>query len=240
MSRHLLLSIVIVASSCVGCSHSVWTSSREIVPTTYSVSDVSIKRNVGRLRRLALMPVSFRLEGGGSVDPIDESHEPRLREDISNVARRFLVDWRGYEVVVVDDCDSDQVAVLLEWASTSENDAAPPEPVRQAIADLGRRHHVDGVVLIQGRLKILSDLGLAIICATGSLAWPVVLPADSGANLRIDMFESGSGRIVWRSQAEDWIGDPSDRNVSLQVERLLHPLEHAVPRVMVEDAGERR
>ena len=238
MSRHLLLGVVAAAVLCCGCSHNVWTTSRHISPTTYSLREIPISRSVGRLRRLALMPVSFRLERGGSADPSDESEELRLRQDIAEVARRFLVDWRGYEVVVVEDYVPDQLACMLEWASVSENDAVPPVQVTRVVGDLARRHQVDGVMLIQGQLRMLSDLGFAVILGTAGLAWPIVLPADSGGELRVDLFESDSGRIVWRSRGEDWVGDAT-LNFSLEVENLLDPLEHAVPRSMVGDTGDR-
>jgi len=164
-----------------------------------------------------------------------ESQERRFCEVTSEIARRFLVDWRGYEVVIPDKHQSDQAVCLFTWALTSENDAAPPEEIRRTIADLRDRYDADGIILIQGHLKVLSDTGFLIILGTAGLAWPVVLPADSGAGLRVDLFEARSTRIVWRSQAEDWIGDPNDRNFSLRIERLFHPLEHAVPRVLIED-----
>jgi len=224
---------------CAGCSHMVWATSSEIAPSSYVVRDLPIERQVGRLRRLALMPVAFKFERGHDHSTTNEAGEAKYRREISEYARAFLVDWRGYEVETVGDCPADDMRELAAWASSSDNDATPPDERIRLVSAVGLQYRTDGVMVIQGHLKILSNPGLVIIIATCGLAWPIVLPADSDAGIRADLFEVSSARIVWRDESRDWIGDPNGRNPSLLIECVLAPLEHAVPKVLTSTGAAR-
>lgn len=200
MKTWVALGALMLATGCA----SDWRTREPVTPISYAAEVARAPHSVGRLARLAVLPVTLHIE----VDESTRSQPdwPARREDIARALQgdiaRYLSEHKGYEVVIVDQA----VAVA---------DAAG---VRAA----GRRLGVDGLVATErwitrpwSTAKAVANIFLLDIPLFMALA------AD---NLRIDIHETASGRLVWRRTLG---GEDSDTAADLDA--ALGDLDNAVP-----------
>jgi hypothetical protein len=257
--KSVLAFCVFVLLFSAGCSSSyVWEETREITPITYSAWKEPVDRNVGRLIRVGLLPITFDFElqstlFAGVSDR--QAIENRFIEGLSVWTKNILEERKGYEVVALDtmietlsrapdvnepDVHETAIArhmdVLAAWAKDSADGAEPRDRVISSVTALGGLLESDALLLISGWGRTQSDELIALVVLTASLAWPLLL-AEEKVSLQADIYEVATGRIVWRSRVFDKepIGEPEhDLHFLLLIQQLLDPLEPALPRVFTE------
>ena len=204
--RRALLALLLL----VGCTYArVDVHEPDVTPVSYQPrAGARLERSIGRLRRLALVVAPFEASPADPrwcLDPCDAAVYTR---DAQVHALALLEDWRGYEVVTPP---------------------APPALDAASLAALGRSLATDGVLVVRGRMVRLTWLDAAAWVATLTFAIPISL-ARVGTSGEAEIYESTSGRLVWRSHARGG----GDTTPDALVEALLGPLELAWPRALVE------
>ena len=141
-----------------------------------------------------------------------ENTSNRLLDEFSRISANYLVHTKGYELAALQagtsttsskamhEDSENHVRVLLSWAAESPDGADPPDKVVAGAKTLGDLANVDGILLLQGWGKALSDEAILTVILTASLAWPILI-AGTKVSLSADLYEVSSGRIVWRSRA---------------------------------------
>ena len=148
---------------------------------------------------------------------------------MATVATSCLRDWKQYEVVEPANDGLDYKS-LYDWADISPVDAVPPANDINLLTMLGERYHADGILVLQGYQKLPSTWNVALTVATASLSWPLLL-AEAKGELKADLLESASGRLVWKSRLK--LFDPSKPVTATEVTQLIGPIENAVPAALV-------
>ena len=185
-----------------------------------------MKRSVGRLRRLVLVQPQYTYI-------LDEKRKPKweakARQVMGEWAGQFLKNWRGYEIIYFEDlklisttgstasCADDKILwqSLFVWADTSPIDAVPPQNLIKLIKDISEQIAVDGILVIQGYQEL-----------------PKSWFGSGKADIKADILESATGRLVWKSRLTRL--SPSRPLEQQEVKALLAPVEFAVPLVLIE------
>ncbi len=228
--------------------------STEIPAITDNRPNTSVERSVGKLRRLVIAPVGYRvIEGsflalfGGTIK------ENTFKKNLLSETMSLLNDWKGYEAVPIDlhedvlreklnlshEQSQKHREVLADWAKEPTNGEDPPEEIADLVSRIGLALNVDGLLFIQGFNKP-PNYTMALTILTASLAWPLLsLEADN--ELRAGIYEVSSGKIVWSRKVsitpilldqptQDEIANPKH-----WARLLFEPLENAIPKVLVEE-----
>jgi hypothetical protein len=223
---------------CAACGGKTWHTTQPVTPTTYGRLDAPIERSVGKLRRLALLPVkvdvTLPLFGGAFSEKRTRAAEEQLAQGWRWGSELFLTGAKGYEVVRVEDL-GEELAVLdalAVWAAAAEADQmAPPETARAAAA-AGQRLSVDGFLIIRG-LERAPNVTTILTILTASLTWPLIL-LENRQEYRAVIVEAATGRIVWRANVWQSSISMDNPRPKLMPEALFRDIEHAVPKVLAE------
>jgi hypothetical protein len=229
--------------------------STEITAITDNRPNASVERSVGKLRRLVIAPVGYRVIGGSFVALFGGTiKEKYFKKTLLSETMSLLNDWKGYEAVPMDpyledvlreklNLSDEQIQKhmdeLAEWAKESTKGEDPPEEIADLVSRIGLALNVDGLLFIQGFIKPpIYTMTLTIL--TASLAWPLLsLEADN--ELRADIYEVSSGKIAWSRKVSIkpiLLDEPTmDRQHDPKhwSRLLFEPLEHAIPKVLVEE-----
>jgi hypothetical protein len=145
------------------------------------------------------------------MDPCDIAaygHEVQAR------GLALLEDWRGYELVGLD---------------------TPPALDPATLSALGRTLDVDGVLVLRGRSVYLTWLDGLSWYVTLTFSIPISM-ARIGPRAEAEIYETASGRLVWRSRVRG-SGDTTGTELA---DALFEPLELAWPRVLTRPAARPR
>lgn len=187
-----------------GCANE-WHTSEPVRPTTYAAPLHRTATSVGGLSRLAVLPVDLRVETG--TPPADQTEweveRQRLAKELQNRVSAYLLTQKGYE------------------ARTIETMIADADAARQSA---GRSLHVDGIVMVERWIKPPWSTGKAILNVF-SMNIPLFRAMNS-LNLRISIYETASGRLVWRNERK---GEESDLHASVDLAGVLGDLDNAIP-----------
>lgn len=228
---------------CQGCSSHFWQVSRDITPISYQAAEEGVKRTVGKLRRLVILPVRYErnrviFEG----NPTEGQKKGTARTVLLKV-KEHLVDWKGYEVVLLEmyediypeklgltpDAVAKDIAALTDWARSAADGQPPPPEISAMAAEIGRPLNCDGVLVIQGHSRFC-NAGYIATLLTASLAWPVWW-ACNDYEIRADLFEVATGRIVWRSMVSQF--DDLWEKPEFAVGSAFSRLEPALPAAVI-------
>jgi len=185
------------------------TATREPVsPVTYTAPNYRAANSVGRLARLAVAPVVLHWQDSDRRE--DEAafaaEQEAVRAETRDTLMAFLAQDKGYAVVpVVDEAD---------W----------PDDAARATA--GQRLGVDGIVVVERWIRepwTTWDGLLNIVLLNGPL-----VKALTETNLRMSIYETASGRLVWTAECHGW----DDQAVTEIWGKLLVNLDNAVPAVL--------
>jgi hypothetical protein len=224
-----------------GCSAKVTQTREKVTPTSYNDYQSNVKRSVGLLRRLLVLPPQYTYIHNWKRRPeMEASQSTLMREG----ATGFLRDWKGYEIIPypeIQDTGGKEappaqsqpdpgLKTFYEWAENSEVDAPPPAEVKNLVSDLSRRFGADGVLVLQGFQRPPSTWTAVSTILTASLTWPLLFIEMKG-KLRANIYEASSGRIVWRSRMG--LFDASKPIRREEIERLLGSLENAAPAALI-------
>lgn len=181
-----------------------WRTSDPVMPSTYDTPAYRSTTSIGRLGRLAVMKVAMHLEADAAeqAQPDWEARRDRLARELQVSVRDYLATQKGYEVVAVD----------------------VPAPGEEAMREVGRRLNVDGVVVVErwikkpwSTTKAMMNIFLLNVPLFQSL---------SALNMRVSIYETASGRLVWRREMK---GEEMEGKEPLDLAGVLGDLENAVP-----------
>ena len=213
---------------CLGCSANVQVqqTSETISPTSYKVYKGHVRRSVGLLRRLVLVPPKYTYVYHGKRKP---EWEAKAGQVLGEWARQFLKNWRGYEIFSCGDsmigstmsskaCSVEDKLLwqsFFKWTDTSPIDAVPPENLIKLIKDISEHVAADGIVVIQGYQEL-----------------PKFWFSKDKSEIKVDILESATGRLVWKNRLNRISpGRPLEQQ---EVKNLLAPVEFAVPFVLID------
>ena len=189
--------------SLAACS-TPWHTSDPVEPSTYDVHSYRSPSSVGKLSRLAVMRAEIHREPDPSETPTtSQERQQRLSTSLQNATSEYLRDQKGYDAASVDE--------------------AAPEPNPASIHAMGTRLGVDGIV-VQERWITRPWSTAKAVMNVFLLNLPL-FQALSAVNLRVSIYETASGRLVWRREMK---GEDSSEEVD--VARALDELENAVPK----------
>ena len=246
--KPVALCAIMAVMWCGGCaSTNVVVNSGSVVPITHQPESGSISRSVGLLRRLAILPARLEFSPSNGRQCFEPCDWEQLTLDVAQNVPKYLTEWRGYEVVVLDPMVADHASLELPgmslddlikelaiFAEQRSNDP-PKDDISQCLQAITKQLWVDGVVLIQGRVSITSkletSLGLALAASGYGLlgALPIQM-VRIGSKFEADIFETRTGRLVWASvyssSGNPFAAPPAARTLMPQ---LLDPIEPALP-----------
>lgn len=181
-----------------------WRTSEPVVPSTYTAPSYRSATSIGRLGRLAVMQVIMHIEADAAEQKPPEwatQRDQRARE-LQVAVSNYLSDKKGYAVETVEA-------------------SAPDEDAMQAA---GRRLNADGIVVVErwiwkpwSTTKAIMNIFLLNVPLFQSM---------SAMNLRVSIYETTSGRLVWRQELK---GTEMEGVESLDLAHVFGDLENAVP-----------
>ncbi len=201
MTRAAIMLLLAVLAGCA----SEWQTREPVQPTTYAAPVYRAAASVGRLGRLAVLPVDLHVETTAeSGDMITAERErQRLARALQTQVSAYLIEQKGYD------------------ARTVETAIADADAARH---DAGVGLNVDGIVVVERWIKPAWSTAKAILNVF-TLNIPL-FRAMNAPNLRISIYETASGRLVWRNEQK---GEESDLNARVDLAAALGDLDNAIP-----------
>ena len=203
---------------------------------TYEAPLVRRADSVGKLRRLALMPLEI-INKGKYDSPKDQVAAAQSYEDI---CANFLTRDKGYEIARVRDADGKWQNDLLDKSENSSiqelyrewHKEKAEKHTASVIQKIGRALNVDGVLVVRitERKMSLAEGGLWACLNIALLNIPLfylMISADKGAWI----YETATGRLVWYEERSAIADERSPITVSLS--SLFRDMENAVPRQLI-------
>lgn len=242
------LSIAMAAGLLAGCAGN-WQTDAPVTPSSYQSSRDRMARTEGKLRRLAVLVLDQaapkacgrHTDNEVSVDGADD------------FSRRQLVDTKGYELV---DLDARRLAAWLDAASLAALGtdilasvdapglaASPGSPLHRLLVRLHGDEKADGLLVLHRRMTCGNAITpMRALLGIGSLGLSEVWPDEKLQQLEAyhagAMFETASGRLVWRRDTSADLGARLQDFFSLNgpryagLARVIDALEPAVPRLL--------
>jgi hypothetical protein len=225
--------IVLLFFTIYGCAYHSQ-SKDPVTPATYKAASYRSADSVGKLRRLALMPVEIKSYKGKYVSVKDEAAAALSYED---ACAHFLTGKKGYEIVVVRDKDGKWRSGLFEnsgygtiqdlyqkWhKETVEKNTAPD------IQKIGHALNVDGVLVL--RIKERKPWGVTAGILNIALMNIPLFYNMASPNIGAWIYETATGRLVWREEHSTFGSETIPATDSLT--NLFADMENAVPRQLI-------
>jgi hypothetical protein len=198
-----------------GCSHQViWKHPGEPTGESKAVRTAS-KPARADLRRLVVAPVKYRYfrSAGDRNEELENQTAQALLSEAMKLARS-----RGYAVIplyIYEDIIpqkfkltqtglGEYLYLLMEWAYNSFDGEEPTTEVREAAAKITRTLETDGVLVIQGSTTEPSHAAFWASLVLAGPFFPFALPfVQNQKELRADIYEAATGRIVWRGRGRE-------------------------------------
>lgn len=230
---------LLVFLSCHGCSSHFWQESRNITPVSYQAAEAGVTQTVGRLRRLVILPLRYERNHAIFESSLTEGQKRKIARAVLVKTTEHLANLKGYEVITLEmyediypeklgltpETVAKDVAALTDWARSSADGQPPPPEASAMAAAIGQPLHSDGLLIIQGHSRFCNSGYIATVL-TASLAFPVLL-ACNDYEIRADLFEVATGRIVWRSMISSF--DDLWKKPEFAVITLFSRLEPVLP-----------
>jgi hypothetical protein len=234
------LFLILLSLMIHGCTYH-WQSKDPITPVTYKDSPYRAADSVGKLRRLALMPVEIKSYAAKyAYEKEQEAAQEAAALSYEDACARLLSEKKGYEIVVVMDADGKWQSSLFENSGYNNiqdlyqkwHKETAEKHTTSVIQNIGRALNVDGVLVI--RIKERKPWGvtegtLNIALVNIPLFYSIASP-DLGAWI----YETATGRRVWRE--EHSIGNEAGvgtTTVTVSLISLFADLENAVPHQLI-------
>jgi len=242
MIRKIILILCTIESLFLGCATKSQQTKETVSPTSYKIYKSTISRSVGKLRRLVIMPANYIFIHDGKREP---NKEAIASEHMFDWAAQFLHDWRGYEVFgykepntgLTEDLSSslttneDSLKELYDWVDKSKVDLKLPEKLYKFIESAGSQSKADGILVLQGYQKPPSSWVVLSVILSASLTWPLLF-VDMEGELKAEIIGVHTGCLLWKSRMS--LFDASKQLTQGEFNRLLNPIENAVPLVLIE------
>lgn len=246
--RHFLL-VLASAALLPGCA--AWKTAEPVSPSSYQVSRSHIPRTVGKLRRLAILPIAQQPPHACRSTSNGEAAIALPLGDAGDAAL-FLSKQKGYEIVSLaaerypawldNSVNQEFVSEVIAWSAQTRDDA-PIGPLLSSLAEqVGEGERVDGILLLhvedscaRANTAGRTLLGIASLGASEVLVDPKlqeVFPVYRAA-----IIETAGKRPAWRNTVDmAWSGLRVYFSLSGKAkpfsEYLFEDLEPAVPKML--------
>lgn len=216
-----------------GCT-STWQRGEPPVATASAAAADAVPRYTGKLRRVVLLPATVR--------PVDEACAHRVSPDtatwVEEDVRAFLLDWKGYEVIILApgaaEAERDLARALGEWQQDASPDSTLPAPLTPRLRAFIAAQRADAALTLYAAPQCITTteavLGVLIVGA------PNLIGKVAGRDFSAGIYDA-SGSLVWRSSGH--LG-PVNADTGLPrtvvrdaVERRFELLENAIPEVLL-------
>lgn len=221
---------IIILLALLGCTYR-WQSDDPVSPITYKDASLRKASSVGKLRRLALMPIELKPYRGQYPSSKQKQDAAVHYQDI---CAAYLTKEKGYEVIVLRGYRNESTVpdkgqlndleiekAYHKWSNTDNEKYAA-----SMIKDIGRTLNVDGILVIKvkeskpwGAIEGLMNIALMNL----PLYYEMVAP-DIGAWI----YETSSGRLVWRKK-QAVMSEEKKSGSDNDLIFLFKDMENAVP-----------
>lgn len=222
------LLLVLTAS----CSSTIEQYQGEFTPISYQRYVGSAPKTIGKLRKLALVPINYQYVMNGEHDRIKEKN---YSASLHSYTLEYLTDEKGYVLFDAADLDADKTRQLMAWVGREQLGARAPNDLMEIIREIGSKYLCDGVLLVNSYQSPRSSWVVWLTILSASLTWPLLFIEnqwDSNAYI----IETHSGVYVWHANA--WDKMFSDLDIKPDREQLQPALfldmEPAAPAVLTE------
>lgn len=236
-----ILATLILFSAC-----SAWQTEREVTPSSYQTSREKIPRKVGKLRRMAVLPI--RQSAPRICDDSGEirvDYEHRYFTD----AQAYLVSHKGYEIVRLDPAryqvwltspqNQEFLQEITHWSANSEADTPPGEKTTALLARIHEMEHTDGLMVFHIHVNcLMAHSAPRMFFGVFTLGLSEILgpsPEDSYTTNRVAIIETATSRPVWRKSARAGISKtPFGGRSNTDEDYLFSDLDPAVPKILTQ------
>lgn len=223
---------LLLSLSLIGCS-TQWKTQTPPRPLTYSAPYDQLPRNVGKLRRLLVLPPVIK-----SIDCPDSPTDDEISVALADAVGPYLVNWKGYEIISSKRDETVDIYEMVQrlglWQIDDIGDGSPSAKDRETLIRLANEADVDGVVVIHGDIRCLNAVDTVLyFMIVGMPNWFNKL-ADE--NLSAGIYNAVDGRLIWLSHVHvlpPTVGGGS--NSSSWAFRLFYVIENAIPKVLTEE-----
>jgi len=239
----MILVLILCLLFCHCCtSTSVSRSVEDTTPVSFTIlKGTLMKRSVGKLRRLAVLPVLLEVEPKNPKWCLGKCEWEGLDKAIEEEVVSCLQDKRGYEIISVSDDSKEHAPILTpeEVSALTDKLAAhaqdgnlqrSPEDVSVLLKTIGNRTGLDGIMLIHGKAITLNAFDYVAWYATFSLFIPVSM-LRVGVSLKSDVYETAIGRKVWTGELTGRGMPNRDEHYGM---KLCDVIEPAIPRILTQ------
>ena len=211
----------------------------KVKPVSYRQADDSLQRNIGLLRRMAVVELS-------QAPPVacGASYDGRAAwSDIDPSMNRVLGDEKGYELLFID-ATQRTAAVLDEigsWPSWEKLAKAGPA-LESLMDDLRTQRQADALLVRLDRSTCgMGEPALRAFMGAASLGMNELFPDPNMRKIydvtKAWIFETSTGKLVWQHSVDQSYDKLKDlvlfrRSAPLVTEELLGTIEPAIPRIL--------
>lgn len=253
MTRPLMpmpaLAALLAAGLLAGCAGS-WQTESPVTPSSYQSARDRMARTEGKLRRLAVLALDQAAPKACGRQTDNEATIDRA----DDTSRQQLVDAKGYELVEIDAqrlaawLDAPALAALgadILARLVDKPGAAPAagSPLQRLLERLRTEGRADGLLVLHRRTTCSNAITpLRAMLGIGTLGLSEVWPDERLQQLDAlhggAMFETASGRLVWRLDTTAEVGARVQDYFSFGgaarpgFARVIDALEPAVPRLL--------
>lgn len=222
------VSLILVFLMISGCTYD-FTIKEAVTPVTYNSTIERASNSIGRLRRLALMPITLETYEGRYSSKKD--YEDSVQYYTRECARYLHID-KGYSVIVVSEPDGTwkrsmfiyrESHKVTEWSHQWSQELEESHSA-SIVNEIGLALHADGLLVVKiAERKPWSAAGglLNIALLNIPLFYNIARP-DMGAWI----YETSSGKLVW-SEEHSTFSDGENR--PFYINDLFRDLDNAVP-----------
>ncbi|MGD9365652.1 MAG: hypothetical protein PVH87_08155 [Desulfobacteraceae bacterium] len=206
-----------------------------VTPVSYPMPPHRNADSIGILRRLAIMPMDIiPLSGPNSSEPDLTRRAVNYETECAN----YLSSVKGYEVVLARNVEND----WRQWLSAEDGygsdreayrkwrSGAEQERTRSVVGKIGRAMQVDGIIVMRMKERKPWNAFDGILNIALMNIPLVVLMSKS--NIGAYIFETDSGRMVWRTEQSTFGSEEISYGRALT--GLFFDMENAVPRQLIE------
>lgn len=227
-----ILFVLLFLTICACTYHSQ--SKDQVAPVTYKSKPYRSADSLGKLRRLALMPVEIKSYRDKYVSVKDHAAAAVSYED---ACANFLTEKKGYEIVVARNADEKWRSGLFEDSGYNNiqdlyqkwHKEAADMQASSVIQKIGGALNVDGVLVI--RIKERKPWGLTEGLLNIALINIPLFYNVASPNIGAWIYETATGRLVWREERSIFGNEAATATDSLI--SLFADLENAVPRQLI-------
>jgi len=246
IGRWMILLCVQACLLLAGCA--AWQTEKPVTPSSYQKSREQVPRNVGKLRRLAVLPIHQTAPSVCGIGNSEIDISPGIPVP---GATEFLTTQRGYELIPLDperyrqwlDSSSNQAFLkeIAEWSTETSADT-PPGPLTESLVEYARTgDNADGLLVFfthyscdRANPALRALFGISTAGISEFVPGPI---QNVHPTYRVAILEAATKRPVWRVAMPDpWLATRArsplfDKKMSYP-EILFEDLEPAIPKLL--------